>query len=295
MSINRISLYHLESLVWIARLGTYAAAAERLNTTQPAISARISELEERLSAKLFQRNGRTMALTPAGRELVREYLPIWDQLQAALLRSAGYGQIRGIVRVGAGEIAAATCLPEFVAELKTRWEDLTFEINIELTAQLIQDLVSGKIDIAMTASSVAHPALIATPIGAVPLIWVASPTVAERVNSLGTGKLPFWSLPAHSPIYELMRKALASLPIKVGSINLCNNVRAIIDIVRQGDGVALVPEPMVRPSLADASLLEVLPDVKVDPIVFHVVSRAAQSDAVVQEVLRQARNITFDV
>ncbi|MBW9064984.1 LysR family transcriptional regulator [Rhizobium herbae] len=150
--------YHLESLVWIARLGTFAAAAERLNTTQPAISARISELEKRLSATLFRRNGRTMALTPAGRELVREYTPIWDQLQAALLRSAGFDQIRGIVRIGSGEIAAATCLPQFVANMKRRWDDLTFEIDIQLTAQLIQSLVAGKIDIAFAASLVG-PAL----------------------------------------------------------------------------------------------------------------------------------------
>jgi hypothetical protein len=72
MSINRIAFYHLETLLWIARLGTFAAAAARLNTTQPAISARVRELESHLGTALFRREGRTMALTPAGRELVRE-------------------------------------------------------------------------------------------------------------------------------------------------------------------------------------------------------------------------------
>src|SRR3546814_1439625 len=69
MSINRIAFYHLETLLWIARLGTFAAAAERLNTTQPAISARVRELENHLGTVLFRREGRTMTLTPAGRDL----------------------------------------------------------------------------------------------------------------------------------------------------------------------------------------------------------------------------------
>ena len=46
MSINRVSLYHLETLLWIDRLGTFSAAAERLNTTQPTVSARMRELEQ---------------------------------------------------------------------------------------------------------------------------------------------------------------------------------------------------------------------------------------------------------
>ncbi|TLX10318.1 LysR family transcriptional regulator [Rhizobium sp. MHM7A] len=292
MSINRISLYHLESLVWIARLGTFAAAAERLNTTQPAISARISELEERLSAKLFRRNGRTMALTPAGRELVREYTPIWDQLQAALLRSAGFDQIRGIVRIGSGEIAAATCLPQFVANMKRRWHDLTFEIDIQLTAQLIQSLVAGKIDIAFAASLVVHPALVATPIGPVELIWVAAADVANRLEQAQDDEgFPLWSLPSHSPIYEIMRSAVERLPVRRRAINYCNNVRAIVDIVSQGDGFALLPAPMIRPQLDDDSLRRVFADIPVQPIIFHVVSRAAESDAVVHEVLHHARSI----
>ena len=76
MAISRIAFYHLETLLWIARLGTFGAAAERLNTTQPAISARVRELENMVGRPLFRRDGRTMSLTPAGRHLVRESEPL---------------------------------------------------------------------------------------------------------------------------------------------------------------------------------------------------------------------------
>ncbi|PDT50891.1 MULTISPECIES: LysR family transcriptional regulator [Sinorhizobium] len=295
MSINRISLYHLETLIWIARLGTFAAAAEKLNTTQPGISARISELEERLGAKLFQRNGRSANLTPSGRQLVREYLPLWEQLQGMLLRSAGFDQIRGIIRVGAGEIAAATCLPIFVTEMKERWPALTFEIEIELTAQMIQALLSGKIDLAFAAGLVAHPALTATPIGAAELLWVASPSFAKRMEEGGPdATFSLWSLPSHSPIYQLMKDGLEGIPVRRHSINLCNNVRTMIDIVTMGGGFALIPKSLVRSQLESGSLVSVMVDRQIEPIMFHVVARAAEGDPVVKEILRCASGISLD-
>lgn len=295
MAINRISLYHLETLVWIARLGTFAAAAEKLNTTQPGISARMNELEERLGAKLFQRHGRTANLTPAGRELVRDYLPIWDRLQGVLLKSAGFDQIRGIVRIGAGEIAAATCLPLFVADMRRRWPDLSFEIDIELTAHMIQALLNGKIDLAFAAGPVAHPVLRATPIGAVELLWVASPGFAAKMEEAGPEAVhPLWSLPSHSPIHQLMKEALDAPPACACAINLCNNVRTMIDLVMAGDGFALVPKAMVRPRLASGALVPVLESRAVTPIMFHVVSRAAEGNPVVREILRRAGQIDLD-
>ncbi len=295
MSINRISLYHLETLIWIARLGTFAAAAEQLNTTQPTISARVNELEHRLAAKLFQKNGRSMTLTPAGRELVRDYLPIWEQLQGTLLRSAGLDRMRGIVRIGAGEIAAATCLPPLVADLKQRWPDLTFEIEIELTAQLIQGLLSGRIDLAFAAGFVAHPALKATPIGLAELLWVASPPVAKRIADAGPDEtFSLWSLPNHSPIHQFVRNALDWLPVRRRSINLCNNVRTMIDIVAMGDGFALVPKSMVQPQLGKGSLVAVMVQRQVEPIMFHVAARADEGDPVVKEILRYACGISLE-
>ena len=92
MSINRVSLYHLETLLWIDRLGTFSAAAERLNTTQPTVSARMRELEQRLGTALFRREGRAMSLTAAGRKLVRDCDPLLRDMQYALLGSGGYGE-----------------------------------------------------------------------------------------------------------------------------------------------------------------------------------------------------------
>src|SRR3546814_15042404 len=117
------------------------------------------ELEQRLGTALFRREGRAMSLTAAGRKLVRDCDPLLRDMQYALLGSGGYGEASGVVRIGAGEIAAASCLPAFVAGLKADMPHVGLEIEIDLTANLIQQLFTGRTDMAFAAGQIAHPAL----------------------------------------------------------------------------------------------------------------------------------------
>lgn len=79
--MRRLSLVNLETLCWIARLGTFTAAAQRLNTTQPAVSKRVRELEQALRVQLFRRQGRKMELTIQGRDLVQRSQPLLNGLE----------------------------------------------------------------------------------------------------------------------------------------------------------------------------------------------------------------------
>lgn len=296
MVMNRIALYHIETLLWIDRLGTFAAAARRLNTTQPAISARVRELEGHLGLQLFRREGRVMALTTAGRRLVREFSPIWATLQNTLLGNSGYHEATGVVRIGAGEIAAASCLPGFVSRLKAAMPGVSLEIEIELTANLIQHLIGGQTDIAFAPGAIAHPALKAASIGPVRLVWLASPAIAARIAregfASGPNALPVWSLSDQSPLYHAMRAAMCEAGIADLAMNFANNARLMIDIVAAGGGIGLFPLPMVEAALRAGDLV-LLPDTpEPPPVDFQVAIRAAESDPLVLEIYRQACALT---
>ncbi|KXU32602.1 LysR family transcriptional regulator [Sphingobium sp. 22B] len=289
MSINRIGLFHLETLLWIDRLGTFAAAAERLNTTQPAISARVRELESHLGARLFRREGRTMSFTPAGRQLVRDCGPLWSDLQSMLLRCGGLAEASGVVRIGAGEIAAASCLPDFVSQLKGAMPHVSLELEIDLTANLIQQLLVGRADISFAAGPIAHPALQSRPIGGVSLVWLASPAIAASFHGdAGDRTIPIWSLASHSPIYGRMRDAIAASQIARKSLNLCNNARMMIDIAKAGGGIGIFPEPMARADLMSGALVKLEGMPALSPIEFHVARRISDNDPVIAAIFEQA-------
>ena len=289
--MKRIALYHLETLLWIARLGTFRAAAERLNTTQPAISARVREIEEQLGIAIFRREGRNMVLTARGRRLVQECGPLWAGFERALLTASGFEGASGVVRIGSGEIAAASCLPGFVHAVERDLPGVTLELELDLTARMFQQLLGGTIDLAFLAGPVASPGIRTSPIGSVGLVWVAS-GVTARAGGFAQA-LPVWSIPDHSPLHRVTVGSLAEHGIAPRSLGTCNNVRTLIDIVSGGGGAAVLPEPMVRPMLESGELAEVLP--RPDrTIQFEAAIRQTESDPLVLELFRRAGELRVD-
>lgn len=292
MPINRIAGYHLETLLWIARLGTFGAAAARLNTTQPAISARVRELEAHLGVKLFRREGRLMTLTPAGRQLVRESDSLWTRFQDVLLGCSGMSEASGVVRIGAGEIAAASCLPDFVAALGTDLPNVALEIEIALTADLIDSLLDGRTDLAFAAGHVAHPALKTAPIGTVDLLWLTSPQTAAAIEQGNdAGQIPLWSLSSHSPLYRIMKDAIAQSKMAARPVNLCNNVRTMIDVVMAGGCIGIVPSSMVATQLARGQLLPLTGWAPMPAVEFQVAIRAAEADPLILAIFERAARL----
>ena len=115
--MRRISLTNLETLCWIARLGSFTAAAQRLNATQPAISGRVRELEQSLRVSLFQKRGRKMELTIQGRELVEQAQPLLSRIEELITSLDNPAAISGIVRIGVGEMVSVSWFGSFMAQL----------------------------------------------------------------------------------------------------------------------------------------------------------------------------------
>ncbi|MBB6123029.1 LysR family transcriptional regulator [Sphingobium subterraneum] len=286
--MKRIALYHLETLLWIAKLGTFGAAATRLNTSQPAISARVREIEQQLGVELFRRHGRTMILTARGRRLVQDCEAHWAGLERALLGASDFAGAAGLVRIGAGEIAAASCLPGFVQAIERELPAVTLEVELDLTARLLERVLTGIDDIVFLAGPVASPGIRTAPIGSVALIWAASPETAAKGGF--ARPLPVWSLASHSPLYRVTRDALADGHLPHRALSTCNNVRTMIQIIAHGGGAAVLPETMVRAELASGALVEILPR-PARQIEFEVAIRASENDPLIQEMFRRAGSL----
>ena len=112
-----MTLKHLEALYWVWRLGTFTAAAERLHSTQPAISMRIRELEESLGQELFNRAARAARLTAKGQELVGYAERVLELMAEIKTRIGDPTIVSGVVRVGVTEYVALTWLPDLVRQL----------------------------------------------------------------------------------------------------------------------------------------------------------------------------------
>jgi DNA-binding transcriptional LysR family regulator len=288
--MHKLAIYHLETLLWIARLGTFRAAAERLHTTQPAISARVREIESQLGLAIFRREGRGVVLTARGRQLVQDCEPLLAGLESALLEAGNHAGAAGVVRIAAGEIAAATCLPQFASSVRNDLPGVTLHIDLDLTARMLQNLLAGTRDIAFLAGPVASPGLRTEPIGEVGLVWLASPR-ATSANGL-QASTPIWSVGEHSPIHRVTCESLRAAGLPVRAINTCNNVQTMLGIVAGGAGAAVFPEAMAQQLIDSGDLVECQARPK-SRIRFEVAVRANESDPVVLELFRRASALSI--
>ncbi|MEX3014244.1 LysR family transcriptional regulator [Gymnodinialimonas hymeniacidonis] len=144
---NRITFKQLEALVQVADTGTFRKAAEMLGTTQPNVSVRISTLEEALGVKLMHRDAGSVRFTEPGREVLsvaRDVLRAGERL----LETAGrHDLVEDRLRLGVGELIAATWLHDFLRTLKAAYPAVRVELTVDLSSELERMLSEGQLDL----------------------------------------------------------------------------------------------------------------------------------------------------
>jgi len=266
-----VNLRFIEAFVWVARLRSFTAAAEKLYTTQAAISARIATLEDDFGVKLFERDKRTVALTHSGEELLEyaeQLLGISARMLEAVSDRATY---EGFVSVGVIEAVVHTWLPEMLKRLRHQFPKVRVEIHSYMTADLHEELLKGNIDLALTAETLANPAIQNSSICGFQMGWITAPTATEDPHVTDAELLS--RLPSHPDVPPRLAGVpgfVAKLgPYCVARINPISSIVAMVSLVRTGYGLATLPRAAIAPALDSGELvaLEGVPELAPLPVV----------------------------
>lgn len=151
--MRQLNLDQLQTLVAIADLGSFAAAAQALHLAPPTVSLHIKELESRLDADLVVRGRRQAELTPAGELLVQEgrllLLGCDDLLERVRRRASGR---EGVVRVGVSAGVSTRLLPRMLEALARCSPGVEIRLEAVSSADSMQRLKAGTLDVAIVAS-----------------------------------------------------------------------------------------------------------------------------------------------
>lgn len=171
-----MELVNLAAFVAVAEHGGFSAACDSLHLTQPAISKRIAQLEAAVDARLFDRVGRQTVLTEAGVLLLpraRQLLADADAAKQAL-HALGHG-VSGPLRMASSHHIGLHRLPPLLRRFTALYPDVTLDIRFLDSEQAWQEVLQGKIELALTTlGQAAHP-LSTTPIWEDKLCFVAAP------------------------------------------------------------------------------------------------------------------------
>ena len=147
----------IETFMWVVTLGSFRGAAQKLNTTQPAISQRIAQLEREVGVKLLQRDRRMVLPTPSGRQMM-VYAEKLIGLRSEMLAVVGdHSAMRGVLRLGVAETIVHTWLTQLIKSVNHTYPNLTLEIEVDITSNLRTRLLAQEIELAFLLGPLTAP------------------------------------------------------------------------------------------------------------------------------------------
>jgi DNA-binding transcriptional LysR family regulator len=269
-----MNLRFVETFLWVARLGSFSATAEKLNTTQASVSNRIATLERDLGVRLFEREIRGTTLTIAGQLAISKAEEVMRAATEFREAVADPTALRGSVSIGTIDSIVHSFLPRLIERVQERYPGIGIDLNVDTSLNMAREIMERKIDLALIMGPVLGEGLINVDLGEYECVWAASPRFGLSGRHLGLADLARHTLLAFSkgsvPHQRVVQKFVEG-GVKVPTISNSNSLATIIRLARDGLGVALLPRAILDEPIA-AETLELL-DVRPQfpALAFHAV------------------------
>ncbi|PKA44139.1 LysR family transcriptional regulator [Rhizobium sullae] len=284
-----MNLRFVETFLWIVRLGSFSAAAEKLNTTQASISNRIATLERELGVQLFDRDMRTVKLTPVGQQAVSKAEEIVRAVGEFRETIADPTSLKGSVSIGTIDSIVHSFLPRLVERVQERYPGIAIDLNVDTSLNMAREIIERKIDLALIMGPALDHGLVNINLGTYGCVWVASPKYGLACKKLTLADLVSYPLLAFSkgsvPHHGLLQQ-FREAGLEVPAISNSNSLATIMRLAKDGLGVAPLPR-VILGEYIDAGALEIL-DVTpaFRPLTFHAVY-ADHPDSLLPSIIAQ--------
>lgn len=246
----------------ILEMGSFQKAADKLSYTQSTVTFQIKQLEEELSLKLFEKIGRRMELTQAGKDI----LPYVDMVLQGMEQIGNYGkslsEISGTLKLAIPDSILIYNMQSFIQAFAHEAPNVQLVINSIQSGEINQSIVDGTADIGINCEKNSYPdTLIHKKLGKYRAVLVASPFADSRLLDFVTPhqRKPF-SLICNEPdgYYQLdMDKYLAEKDIVLNPHMKVQSIEAVKRCVMNNLGIAVVPTYSIGEELKNGSLMPI--------------------------------------
>ncbi len=253
----RINYEQLRAFLMVVRYGRVRQAAEHMHLSQPAVTARIQNLEESLQVQLFDRSRGGMTLTKQGELLLKHaehYLQLGELIQRDVVDPAG---IDLHLRLGVSETIVQAWLPEFVARLRQEFPKLETEISVDISVNLREALLNRSLDLAILMGPVSEFTVDNVELPEFPLRWYC----ARATELPAKPREIFLSHPVvtyarNTRPYRELKTALFERYGPGYSMFPSSSLSAAFRMVAAGLGVGALPVALAGPDLSTGRIRE---------------------------------------
>lgn len=244
-----MDLRQLGYFVRIAELGSITKAAGLLGVAQPALSRQLRALEVELKANLFRRNGRGVLLTDTGRRFLDHARGVLRGVDAALLSVRADDSGEGRVVVGLPPSVGKVLTLPLVARFVEAYPKASLGVAEGLSGILHEQLLSGRLDVAVLLNPAVSPLLSIDPVATEGLYLIGVQPVGRRGRAIGLADiahLPLIFPSAPHPIRSLVEAEAARHGLRLNITLEIDVVGSIVDLVAGGYGYSVVPKNVMR-------------------------------------------------
>jgi LysR family nitrogen assimilation transcriptional regulator len=245
-----MDLKQLEYFRHVAEFGSFTRAAAFLSVVQPALSRQIRQLELECGQNLLVRNGRGVTLTEAGTQLLEHARGILTQLGRAQqeLNDRRNGDT-GHLTLGLPPSLGSNVTVPLVKAFRESMPNARLATAEGLSAYILEWLNSGRVDCALVYNAANQAAFEAIPVLDEQLFFIAPRTARKESASITLAQLADYPLVIPNRPHTMrmaVEHALAEVDRKIQVAHEIESIPAIIDLVRQGHGYAVLPINAVR-------------------------------------------------
>lgn len=255
----------LNSMAVFARVveeNGFTQAAQRLGLSKSAVSKHVSQLEDRVGARLLQRTTRRISLTDVGAAFYERCARILAEVQEAELAvSRLQSAPRGTLRLSAPMSFGRSHLAPAIAEFLQRYPELHIEMDM---SDRVVDLVDEGYDLAVRIARLTDSSLIARRLCAAPRVICASPAylaahgAPQRPEDLTSHNCLLYSYLSTGDTWYFPTHDGEDTAVHVTGNLRANNGDVLLEGAMAGLGIAAAPAFMAEPALADGRLVEIL-------------------------------------
>lgn len=246
-----MELHQLRYFVAVAESGGFSKAAKRCFVAQPSLSQQIIKLESELGSRLFDRLGRTVVLTDAGKALLpkaRLILSETDNIKTGITEHLDSGA--GTLSVGIIPTMAPYLLPGALKRFSETFPNAKLSLNENLTEKLVEGLVELEIDIAIMSLPIENKLIETEVLFDDPLVLAHSPdhplSKTPEITIEDLREIPFIALDEEQCLGEQVKNFCYEKHINPDIICRTWNLSTIQQFVSLGRGVSLVPKMFVN-------------------------------------------------
>jgi DNA-binding transcriptional LysR family regulator len=254
----------IKTFLWVARLGGFRKAAERLNLSQPAVSTRISNLEQELRVPLFERGLGEPVLTKHGALLLsyaEQMLFVEEEIKQ---RVANPSETEGLFRVGASETIAQAWLPDFLKAFSEQYPRVSVDLTVDISLNLRADLLERKLDLALLMGPVSEFSIENVALPPFDLHWYRATSNPQEDLS----QIPIISYSSQTrPHRELMSELSRRIGPKLRVFSSAS-LSASLKMIAAGIAVGPYPRALASDLLAAGQIVEFDPGFRPTPLDF---------------------------